>query len=111
MPTPYFSQRYAFKTQSHCSHYAHTYGLIPNSEKWDPQCGSCLVDMVDFEPVDAWKLGKNYLESMFVDYFRDEADVYEDQLETALVTMQYEVSCKGFSPDVCKDKSLSHYYG
>ena len=56
--------------------------------------------MVNFEPMDAWKLGKNDLELMFVDCFRDEADVYEDRLETALVTTQYEVSCKGFAPNV-----------
>ena len=52
---------------------------------------SRLVDMVDFKPVDAWKFGKNDLESMFVDYFWDEADLYESQLETSLVTTQYEV--------------------
>ena len=58
VPNPYLGQRDASKTQIHCSHYAQTYGLIPNSKKWDSQYGSCLVDMVDFEPVDAWKLGK-----------------------------------------------------
>ena len=59
--------------------------------------------MVDFEPIDDWKLGKNDLESMFVDYFQDEADMYKEILETALVATQYEVSCEGFVPDVCKD--------
>ncbi len=36
--------------------------------------------------------------------------MYEDQLETALVTTQYEVSREGFSPDVCKDEYLANYY-
>ena len=36
--------------------------------------------------------------------------MYEDQLETALVTMQYEVSCKGFASNVCKDDYLLYYY-
>ncbi len=66
--------------------------------------------MEDFKPVDAWKLGENDLESMFVDYFRDETDVYEDKLETALVTTQYNVSRKGFSHGMCKDQYLAHYY-
>ncbi len=109
VPHPYLVQREASKTQSHYSHYAQPYGSNPNDEKWDPQKGSCLAEMVDFEPVDAWKLGKNDLESMFVDYFRDETDVYKDQLETTLVTTEYEVLHKGFSPDVCKDEYLEHY--
>ena len=33
VPNPYLSQGDAPQTQSHCSHYAQTYGLIPNSEK------------------------------------------------------------------------------
>ena len=62
VPNPYLSQRDASQTQSHCSHYAQSYGSIPNSKKWDPQDGTRLVDMVHFEPVDAWKLGENDLE-------------------------------------------------
>ena len=53
--------------------------------------------MAEFEPVDAWKLGKNDLKSMFVDYFRDETDDYVDNLETAMFAAQYEVSRKGFA--------------
>ena len=48
VPNPYLSQRYASKTQSHYSHYAQTYGSNPNNEKWDPQKGSRLANMVDF---------------------------------------------------------------
>ena len=69
VPNPYLSQRDASKTQSHYSHYSQSCGSNPNDEKWDPQKGSRLADMVDFEPVDAWKLGENDLESMFIDYF------------------------------------------
>ncbi len=47
--------------------------------------------MAEFEPVDAWKLGENDLESMFVEYFWYETDAYVDNLETSLFTMQYEV--------------------
>ncbi len=47
--------------------------------------------MAAFEPVDAWKLVKNDLELMFVDYFWDEADIYVDELETALFVTQYKV--------------------
>ncbi len=36
--------------------------------------------------------------------------MYEDQLETVLVTTQYKVSCKGLSPNVYKDKYMAHYY-
>ncbi len=75
------------------------YGYVPSAEV-----------PIDHAPVDAWKLGKNDLESMFIDYFRDESDVYEVQLETALATVQYEVSCKGFSPGVCEDEYLAQYY-
>ncbi len=64
---PYLSQKEASKTQSQYSHYAQSYGSIPNSEKWDPKCESCWVNMVDFEPMDDWKLGENDLESMFVE--------------------------------------------
>ncbi len=66
--------------------------------------------MVDFEPMDAWKLGENDPESMLVDYFGDEADVYEDRLETALVATKYKVSYNGFVTDACKDDYLSYYY-
>ncbi len=48
--------------------------------------------MADFRPIEAWKLGKNDLELMFVDYFQNEADVYEDRLETILVASQYKVT-------------------
>ncbi len=34
----------------------------------------------------------------------------KDRLETAPVTTQYEVSYKGFAPNVCKDDYLSYYY-
>ncbi len=66
---PYFSQGDTPQTQSHYSHTSQSYGLLPNSKKWDLHDGSHLADMADFETMDAWKLGKNYLESMFVDYF------------------------------------------
>ena len=69
VPNPYLSQGDAPQAHSHYSHTALTYGLFPNSKKWDPHDGSHLADMAEFEPVDAWKLGKNDLESMFVDYF------------------------------------------
>ncbi len=77
--------------------------MVPNSKDWDSHDGYHLVEMVDFEPMDAWKLVKNDLESMFVDYFWDEADVYEYRLENALVETQYKVSYKGFAPNSCKD--------
>ncbi len=60
--TPYLSQGDAPQTQSHYSHYSHTYGSFPNSNKWDPHDGSNLSDMVDLKPMNAWKLGKSDLE-------------------------------------------------
>ncbi len=69
VPNPYLSQGDAPQTQSHYSHIAQSYGLFPDSKKWDSHDGSHLVNMAEFEPMDAWKLGENELESMFVDYF------------------------------------------
>ncbi len=65
---------------------------------------------MDFKTMDAWKLGKNYLEPMFVDYSQDETDAYVERLKTTLVATQYKVLWKGFVTDVCKDDYLSHYY-
>ena len=69
VPNPYLSQGDSPYTHSHYSHAALSDGSFPNSKKWDPHDGSHLTDMAEFEPVDAWKLGKNDLKSMFVDYF------------------------------------------
>ena len=69
VPNPYLSHGDARQVHSHYSHAALSDGLFPISKKWDPHDGSHLADMAEFEPVDDWKLGKNDLESMFVDYF------------------------------------------
>ncbi len=66
--------------------------------------------MAEFKRIYAWKLGKNDLESMFVDYSWDAADVYADRLETKVAATQYEVSCKGFATNACKDDYLSSNY-
>ncbi len=67
VPNPYLSQGDAPHDQSHYSHISQSYGLFPESKKWDPHDGLHLADMAEFEQMDAWKLGKNDLESVFVD--------------------------------------------
>ncbi len=69
MSNPYLSQGDAPYVHSHYSHAASPAGLFPNIKKWDPHDESHLTEMAEFKPVDAWKLGKNDLESMFVNYF------------------------------------------
>ena len=69
VPNPYLSQGDAPQVHSHYSHAALSDGLFQISNKWDLHDGLHLSDMAEFEPLDTWKLGKNNLESMFVNYF------------------------------------------
>ncbi len=42
---------------------------MENRKNWDVDDGLHLIEMAEFELVDAWKLGENDLKLVFVDYF------------------------------------------
>ena len=68
-PNPFLGMGDIPKALDYNAYYAQTDSAFPAKKRWNPYSGSCVLEMAEFEPTEAWKLGWNDLESMFLDYF------------------------------------------
>ena len=82
----------------------------PAKERWNPYSGARVVEMAEFEPTEAWRLGRNDLQSMFLDYFRSEDDEHLGKLNTAVTATQYEVLREGLTTEFRQDSYLAGLY-
>ena len=99
VPNPYLGQRDASYALSYDYHAAQAQGMFPDFDGWNPHTDIPKDVVPHAKHFEAWRLGQNDLESMFIDYFRNEDDEYADQLDTALLAGQHEIACEGFTDD------------
>ena len=96
VPNPYLSQRDA--SNAHDNHDCHadiTDGWFPKPpEDWDPKgIPSDVVPPVAGDA--AWRLSENDLQSMFVDYFRNEEEEFMMKMDMGVLAAQYDIAAEG----------------
>ena len=96
VPNPYLSQRDA--SNAHDNHNCHadiTDGWFPKPlEDWEPKgVPSDVVPAVAYDA--AWKLSENDLQSMFVDYFRNEEEEFMMKMDMGVLAAQYDIAAEG----------------
>ena len=114
LPNPYLSQRDA--SNAHGQHDCHadiTDGMYPSPcEEWEPN--GVPHDIVPpIEGSEAWRLSECDLQSMFVDYFRDEDEEYVSKMEIGLLAAQYDIAAEGqaeISEDESTYTSIAHVF-
>ena len=68
VPNPYLSKGDAPDCSKYNVHTDYSYGSFPVND-WNPYNGAQKSNWADIEPKDAWVLGENDLQSLFLDYF------------------------------------------
>ena len=71
VPNPYLSKGDAPNCYKYDDHSEKSYGAFPVND-WNPYNGAKRANLAEIEPDEAWHLGENDLQSLFLDYFRNE---------------------------------------